>query len=1095
MKTLVKIFLITLTCVVFIASLPFVALEVVCIPKVTNKILEIAPDYIDGEAEVGKLDYKLAEWPNVGLELYKLVVYTNIPEPKDTLLAVDTINLAINVMDFIEKNEVNIGHVWIKDLLVNAQTVEGRNNWDIFPASEEEDTTSMALPDIYWKNIELDRINLSYKNDTAKFNAAIKDFMLHSSNGVYKSDSVRVQTMIGAEEIVYSAHPNTTYFVGEFSTKLRAVNAPRGNLLQANVLLPNVSLSDGEFSVDSTSMNVQADIMVDKDLRKFNIQKMLLSLGNSSVSASGYAEIISKKEIYTDVKLALSSPKVEQFIALMPKSIVDKLKGIRLSGGIQADASAKGYFDAKKKIPVVNLDLKLDNVKGSAPERDAKLDRFDLKAKARYNPNRKDSTFVQIDNFYIKTGRSDLRLRANAKYKQKKEYIQANVEGNVDLFAMNKLYPFLENGRIRGQLSAYLGTYFYLEDVTNMNLSKIHTNGTLTGDDVSVTIPSEKLRFYVDSLRVKLNTNTGVANRRRNNVDTALVNSMVAFSNLSLRHKRNIKADIDRLFLRLYADDLRGNVAPKLRATVALRGIDAQTKDTVILKAKRMSMSANVAPNKEHKFVPTSSIRFSFDSILFASKKAGIALDSTRIQAAVTPNFRRFKRFRRGEKPIPIPDSEQKVVNTDSLYRLVMGVLEKEDVADEFLKKFKATGNIHLKQLRVKDAYFPLPMGVRNVGVDFDGDTLQLKNFGLRVGKSMLSLSGEVNNIRRYLLRGRTLNGDLQLNSRRIDLNQLMRAYNIANKKAEEGRKATSESNMAMIEEESISENLIESTAEVDSIIESSLIVIPKNLNLTFNANIDTVLFSEMNLIDFRGRVRMKDQNLSIGNLSTSTQVGKMAMHISYLCKNPKVANAEFALNMDSVQVGELVTALPELNKVMPMLKSFKGSVACEASMVTQLDSTMNIVLPSVNAGIYLKGEDLVLLDGETFSEIAKMLMFSKKTENLIDSVSVELLVKNNEIEIYPFMVSMDKYRLGVGGTQGLDESFNYHIALLKPIRLGLDVYGDNFDKIKFKLASVKFKDSNTKIGKGGVLIREDDINLRAILHENVVESILEKNE
>ena len=68
-------------------------------------------------------------------------------------------------------------------------------------------------------------------------------------------------------------------------------------------------------------------------------------------------------------------------------------------------------------------------------------------------------------------------------------------------------------------------------------------------------------------------------------------------------------------------------------------------------------------------------------------------------------------------------------------------------------------------------------------------------------------------------------------------------------------------------------------------------------------------------------------------------------------------------------------------------------------------------------------------------------------------------------------------------------------MALLKPIRLGLDVYGKDFDHIKFKLAAVKFKDSNTVIGKGGVLIRQEDVNFRSILHKNVVESILRKNE
>ena len=857
--------------------------------------------------------------------------------------------------------------------------------------------------------------------------------------------------------------------------------------------MPYVKLRDAEFSIDSTSCALKASMMADTTFKKINVEELVLNLDNSSVSASGFAEIVSKEEIYTDLSLALSSPKIENIIALAPKSVVDMLQGIRLQGAINADATAKGYFDAKEKLPVVNLNVDLKNIKGSAPERNAKLDRLDLKANARYNPNSKDSTFVQVDNFYLKTGRSYLKLNANAKYKQGKEYVKADVKGNIDLYAMNKLYPFLENGRVRGQMSADLGTYFFLEDVTNMNVSQIHTNGTVTGDDVRVSIPSEKLSLNIDSLRIKVNTNTGVQSRRTGFVDTALVNSMFAFSNLTLRYKRAVKADVDRLSMMFYADDLSGNKAPKLRAMVSMRGIDAQTKDTVRFKAKRISASANISPDKEYKFVPTSSVRLSFDSVIFASKEMGTLLDSTRISASVTPNFRKYKWLGKGKKPVLIPESEQKVINTDSLYKIVMGVLEKEDVADEFLKKFRATGKIALKQFRFKDPYFPLPMSVRKVDMDFDGDTLDLKNFRMRVGRSAINLNGEVNNVRRFLLRGQTLNGNLDLQSRRLDLNQIMKAYYVASEKAATKDSISADSNIEMMEEENLAVDT--EGAELDSISQSALIVIPENLNLTFRANVDTILMSKMKLIDFAGRARVNEQALSIANLSTSTQVGKMAMHVSYTCKDTQKAGVEGAIEMDSVQIGELVTAMPELDSIMPMLRSFKGSVACEASITANLDSAMNVVLPSVNAGVFLKGENLVLLDGETFSEIAKMLMFSKKTENLIDSVSVEMLVRNNEIEIYPFMVSMDKYRLGVGGTQGLDESFNYHVALLKPIMLGLDVYGKDFDNIKFKLATVKFKNSNTVIGKGGVLIREEDVNFRSILHKNVVESILRKNE
>ena len=1101
MKTLVKILAITIACLVFLASLPFIALEVVCIPKVTNKILEYIPNYMQAEAEVEKLDYTLAEWPNVGLRLNGLVIYTHIPQVRDTLLAVDSLDVAVDVMEFLNENKVNIDHALVRNLLLRAQTIDGVNNWDVFPPSEEPtDTTSTAMPEIRWQNVEIGRVNLSYKSVPDSVpelvegsSVVVTDLHLHSKKGVFKSDAIIAGAELGVKELLYQAHPNTTYSVGEFSTKLLAANSERGTLIKADMFMPKVSLRDEEFSIDSTSCALKAGFTADTTFRKFNLKEFALSLDNSSFTASGNAEIVSKEEIYTDLSLALSSPKVENIIALAPKSVVDMLQGIRLQGGVNVEASAKGYFNGGDKMPVVKANLKLENVKGSAPERNAKLDRLDLKANARYNPNSKDSTFVQVDNIYVKTGRSYVRLNANAKYKNGKEYVKANLKGDVDLYAMNKLYPFLENGRIKGMMSADLGTDFFLDDVVNMNVTGIHTNGTITGDDVRVSIPSEKLSLYIDSLRVKLHTNTGVASVRTGALDTALVNSRVAFSNMTLRYKRAVKADIDRLSMMFYADDLSGNKAPKLRAMVSMRGIDAQTKDTVRFKAKRISASANISPDKEYKFVPTSSVRLSFDSVIFASKEMGSLLDSTRITASVTPNFRKYKWAGKGKKPVLIPESEQKVINTDSLYKIVMGVLEKEDVADEFLKKFKATGSIALKQFRFKDPYFPLPMSVRRVDMDFDGDTLNLNNFRLRVGRSAVTLNGEVNNVRRYLLRGKTLNGELGLKSKRLDLNQLMKAYYVASEKADSNLVVTADSNLEMMEEENL--EIDTEGAELDSISQNALIVIPENLNLTFKADIDTILMSKMKLIDFAGRARINDQTLSIANLSTSTEVGKMAMHMSYLCRDLDKAEASAALEMDSVQIGQLVDAMPELDTVMPMLRSFKGSVACEASMVTELDSAMNIVLPTVNAGVFIKGKDLVLLDGETFSEIAKMLMFSKKTENLIDSVSVEMLVKNNEIEIYPFMVSMDKYRLGVGGTQGLDESFNYHVALLKPVRLGLDVYGTDFDNIKFKLASVKFKDQNTAIGKGGVLIRQEDVNFRSILHKNVVESILNKNQ
>ena len=121
----------------------------------------------------------------------------------------------------------------------------------------------------------------------------------------------------------------------------------------------------------------------------------------------------------------------------------------------------------------------------------------------------------------------------------------------------------------------------------------------------------------------------------------------------------------------------------------------------------------------------------------------------------------------------------------------------------------------------------------------------------------------------------------------------------------------------------------------------------------------------------------------------------------------------------------------------------------------------MNIKIPTLRSAIYIKGDSLVLLDGETFTEISKTLMFKNKKRNMIDSISVDLAIKDNKIEVFPFLVEMDRYKVAVGGTHNLDMTFNYHLSVLKspvPFKLGIYITV-NLDDFKYKITKCKYKD------------------------------------
>jgi len=121
----------------------------------------------------------------------------------------------------------------------------------------------------------------------------------------------------------------------------------------------------------------------------------------------------------------------------------------------------------------------------------------------------------------------------------------------------------------------------------------------------------------------------------------------------------------------------------------------------------------------------------------------------------------------------------------------------------------------------------------------------------------------------------------------------------------------------------------------------------------------------------------------------------------------------------------------------------------------------MSVDMNSLNGAACIDGKDLVLMDGETFSTIAKKLKFKNKKRNLIDTLSVTLSMSEGMVDIYPFVFKMDRYRAAVGGKQGLDMSYKYHISILDspiPFKFGLTISG-NGDDMKFKITKAKYKD------------------------------------
>lgn len=365
-------------------------------------------------------------------------------------------------------------------------------------------------------------------------------------------------------------------------------------------------------------------------------------------------------------------------------------------------------------------------------------------------------------------------------------------------------------------------------------------------------------------------------------------------------------------------------------------------------------------------------------------------------------------------------------------------------------------GIIGFNRLKLSASQLAMPLHMRKTSLTVGDRTITLRNASLRIGHSDMTVSGSVYDLYGVMNYHRPLRAKLNISSRNLDCNQLINALNLP----------VDTTVVADVFEE-IPEVEVDTTAS-----DLKLFVIPKGIDFELQADLKRVKYENLVFENVRGGVEVRNQAIHLNELSMKGLDAEMSTTLVYRATEQNMGYAGFDFRLKKINIGKLVDFIPSLDSIVPMLRSFKGTVDFEAAAESRLDSNMNIKIPSLRAAVHIDGDSLVLMDGETFAEISKKLMFKNKERNMFDSISVNVTVQDGNVTIYPFLIQIDRYKAAVGGTQGLDMNFDYHISVLKspvPVKLGVNVTG-NLDKMKIRLGKAKYKDAVTPVA-----IREVD--------------------
>ena len=961
----------------------------------------------------------------------------------DTLLTFSDFVVSFNPITFYRENRLVIRHARLTNPVVYARRDSaGMANWDILPDTDDSTSTQTPLPEIDLKRIGIVNARIVYDDHRESVFAAADGLNLRLGGSLTDVD---MSAKVDALTVFY----------------------------------------DGKVYGSRLPLNMSMRLKSDADYHHFTVERSTFGAGFVNFDIGGTVERGDEDGVFLtnlDFKLAASS--LADLIAAIPAHVFDT-KQWSATGKVKFAGKLTGKLgNGHSPSCVVSLQLRDGSLKSPNQRDKPLLKQLEIDCEARIDKSAASPSFIRIDTLLLSNESARMELSGMFGDLFVNPFIEASINGNVDFSRLrNDLPEMLQAVSMSGDARINLSGRCFLDDLLSSNYGRVNADGSMEVNDVAFDYPDRAIILRAPGARVRMGSR--VTDSVRGREISSLFRASVELDSLDMRLSNRLVINAGLMTATLRTSEPKDSVSiAEVSSFVRLNRLRVHSVDSSAnLWATKLSALVRFAPQPEKPSEPEIKARISIDTLRgrtadFAGRVGNSSLnltvrrrDTTRRARSVTADST-LRRLRR--------DSMQRAMRGTSTVDFKLG----EGGGRDFLSDRDVSGTFTGRNIGVRTPYFPLRSRLERVSFTFTSDMISIDTAHLRVGASNMRFDGKIEGIRRALLRNGRITATLNAATDSLECNELIRALASASDYAARSSK----------QRDSIARSTLDESTDEPISADSlpvGLFVVPRNLDMELNARMKKVHYGRFRLSEANGKIIIRNGSIRIPDLKIASDMGNADVSLVYKAPTTKGAYTGLDLQTEHVRMGELIRSLPVLDSLTPMIRSFEGTVACHITAVTELDSLSNVSMPATRASCYIKGMNMTLLDGETFSAIADKLHFKNKQRNVIDSMAVEMALEDNKIFVFPFVMTLDRYTVAIGGMQHLDLSFNYHISILKwPIplvKIGLDVHGTP-DKIHYSLASRKYADLATPVKTQS--LENTVLNLRHQLHLALRKSI-----
>ena len=327
-------------------------------------------------------------------------------------------------------------------------------------------------------------------------------------------------------------------------------------------------------------------------------------------------------------------------------------------------------------------------------------------------------------------------------------------------------------------------------------------------------------------------------------------------------------------------------------------------------------------------------------------------------------------------------------------------------VYDTVRHTIPVTGNVNIHNLDYESKDLKQGFKIALAELTLSTARIDVKDFQGTIGNSDLVLKGYLTNYIEYLFEENVqLNGKFDFTSSLVDLNEWMTA-------------------------EGDSENGVADTTSVE------IIKVPENLDFILDSRIGKILYDNLELTDFKGRLTIRDGALLFNDVGFNCLDGLFAMNGSYNTRLEDHPKYDFDLSIKDLSIPKSYKHFITIQKLAPIAEIMEGSFSSEFELNGELnqDFTPDLTTLSGKGLLNIVYAAIQGSNSKVISGITKVSNLKGESTNVgLANVILNSQIENGRVFTQPFNVKFGKNNALIAGSSGLDGSLDYNVKMDVP--------------------------------------------------------------